>query len=204
MQFRTKIAAESATKALLTFEKNLGTAMGRESFKVAEMATGVIREQIADWLSDSDWGVSTGRLSRSFKPTFISKSSANDVTVGVFSDLVYAGIHETGGTITPTKGAYLAIPLNRTARRVSPRQYPKKLKYVPLPSGHKVLAIQMKTKIKPVYLLRNRVTLQAKNYLKKSTVIIDKSLPSYWNAVVGNEWDQVVTTYKSGPFEGLL
>jgi HK97 gp10 family phage protein len=50
------------------------------------------------------------------------------VEMGIGTDLDYAAIQEFGGTITPKKGKFLAIPLTAEARaHVSPRDFPEEL-----------------------------------------------------------------------------
>lgn len=69
----------------------------------------------------------TRTLSRSIHIETLEKQ-AKKVEMGIGTDLDYAAIQEFGGTITPKKGKFLAIPLTEEARaNVSPRDFPEKL-----------------------------------------------------------------------------
>ena len=184
VDFKFKIDRK-AGKALLQLEKALGASMAKETFRVAEYATGIIRETIkTDWLENSTAGISTGQLMRSFRPTMLAQSG-KDVSIGIFSDVAYAAIHETGGTITAKSSANLAIPLTRKARRVAPRQFPGKLKYVPVPGkNYKLLVEVRKRKNIAHYLLKRSVRIKPKRYLAKSVVTINKALPRWWQASI--------------------
>ena len=49
-----------------------------------------------------------------------------------FSTLPYAGLHQFGGTVRPSRAKYLAIPLTRAAKRAgSPRRFPRRLRFRP-------------------------------------------------------------------------
>lgn len=69
----------------------------------------------------------TRTLSRSIhSETAQKRRSLVEIDIG--TDVVYARIHEYGGTIRPKKGKYLAIPWSSTAKAlVSPRNYGGKL-----------------------------------------------------------------------------
>lgn len=65
----------------------------------------------------------TRTLSRSIHVETVEKRRGY-VEMDIGTDVVYARIHEFGGTITPKKGKYLAIPLSGTAKAlVSPRNF---------------------------------------------------------------------------------
>lgn len=69
----------------------------------------------------------TRTLSRSIHIETLVKQ-AKYVEIGIGTDLDYAAIQEFGGTITPKKGKFLAIPLTSEARAiVSPRNFPEEL-----------------------------------------------------------------------------
>ena len=73
-------------------------------------------------------GKTQGKISTS-KGT-LNKATKEFALVG--SDLIYAGIHNLGGTIRATKAKNLAIPVTKMARKAgSPRNFPKKLDWIP-------------------------------------------------------------------------
>lgn len=62
-------------------------------------------------------------LSRSIHSETVEKRPKY-VEINIGTDVVYARIHEYGGTIVPKKGKYLTIPVSETAKAlVSPRNY---------------------------------------------------------------------------------
>lgn len=51
-----------------------------------------------------------------------AKATQRDLTVS--SNLIYAGLHQFGGRVTPKKGKYLSIPATKEAKRTgSPRRF---------------------------------------------------------------------------------
>lgn len=191
---RTEIS-NTAHKFLAELGQDLGGVMNRELFQAAEKGAGIIRETInREWLDRSTWKLSTGNLARSFKPTML-RSGNNRYAAGIFSDVVYAAIHEDGGTIYPSRAKNLAIPLTRTARRVAPMNFPKKLRFAITPLGNKVLAIQMKTKIKPQYLLEPSVQIRGKKYLSKSAVKVQQMLLDDYPKTLGRYFSTTATKY---------
>ena len=96
-------------------------------------------------LTGGSLGVRSGRLRNSVGLEM--GQDAAGLTVRVFAGrgegVNYAGIHEHGGTITPKRGRFLAIPVGpaRTPSGVarggweSPRTAPVKLRFVPIRGG---------------------------------------------------------------------
>lgn len=191
---RTEIT-NTAHKFLAELGDTLGETIRSELFQAAEKGAGLIRETInEEWLSKSTARVSTGNLARSFKPTML-RSGSNRYAAGIFSDVVYAAIHEDGGTIYPSRAKNLAIPLTPTARRVAPKNFPKKLRFAITPLGNKVLAIQMKTKIKPQYLLEASTQIRGKKYLAKSSVKIQQMLIDDYPDTLAKTFAATATKY---------
>jgi hypothetical protein len=81
--------------------------------------------------------------------------------------VIYARIHEEGGTIRPTKARALAIPFPGVTG--SPRQYPEAF-ILPKMKGFTIGIIALakegkrSTKIIPLFLLRKQVTLPARRW----------------------------------------
>lgn len=98
----------------------------------------------------------TGNLARSLKPIFDQTPASTRAGFYFLPKMMsptgeidnYAGIHETGGTIRPKNGRFLAWPVKggpaMTAggrnRFAGPRQYPGKLFFFRAKSGHCFLA----------------------------------------------------------------
>jgi phage gpG-like protein len=91
----------------------LKTALARAGEVVRLYATNNIRE----------WNlIDTGALVNSIS-VMVKRAE-----VWIFSNLVYAAIHELGGEIYPVNAQHLSVPLSDTARDVgSPRNYPGEL-----------------------------------------------------------------------------
>jgi len=194
----TTVMRDSGHKALMDLSKDFPKEIRKELMRAAVEGAGLIRETImTDWLSGTNSGVSTGKLARSFKPTLL-ESRVGGYGVGIFSDVVYAAIHEDGGTIWPSTARNLAIPLTRAARRVRPRQYPEKLRFAITPLGNKVLAKQLKKKIKPVYLLVDQVTIRPQHYLKKSAKKINRMLEVRYYNTLARFITSTIVKYQKG------
>lgn len=85
----------------------------------------------------------------------------NVVVIGP-GNVIYAAIHEFGGTITPKSATYLAVPMSDTARATgSPRGMPG-LRFVPTASG----GVLMDRAGTAHYALVKSVTIPARPYLR--------------------------------------
>ena len=84
---------DRVSPALDNLRKGMPDLLEKGTLRVAEDVAGEIRRQVMQRLSKDP----TGDLSRSFKPSILSRSDGS-MTVGVFSDLVYAEIQDQGGT----------------------------------------------------------------------------------------------------------
>ena len=91
-------------------------------------------------------GHSTGALSGSWEVAFVS-ARPGSFTFGVFSDLPYAQIHDTGGIIKPVRAKTLAVPVTAKARKMGPREWPEgMLHYVPVNRNPVVGLLAIKSK----------------------------------------------------------
>ena len=100
--------------------------------------------------------------------------SKTELTGGVFSDEVYAGIHEDGGVIKPVRRKTLAIPFPgvNLPQGVGPLDFPN-LMFIPSksPDTRGILALKTgKETFKPMFLLRKKVTITPKHYLRKANM----------------------------------
>jgi phage gpG-like protein len=92
----------------------LKTALARAGEVVRLYATNNIR----------DWNlIDTGALVNSISVSVKTASKA----VWIFSNMVYAAIHEFGGTIYPVNAKKLAVPMRDEAENYSPRNFPGEL-----------------------------------------------------------------------------
>ena len=190
------------SKAMKAFEMELLKQGGPRIMRIAEEATGIIRYVIATrWLAKSTWKVSTGALMKSFRPTLLKNTGIGqpirEVQVGIFSNLVYAGIHEDGGTIEPRSAQHLAIPLTRSGRRTGPRLAGPLLAIISK-KGNMLLMVKAGKgfKGKPRFLLRDSVTIKPKRYLKLSAKIINKKIPGQTVTDIQKSWNKVAARYQ--------
>ena len=111
----------------------------------------------------------TGRLENSFSVQVKRGGSGGGAIAVVTSNVPYARIHETGGTITPKRASALAIPLTGAAR-VSGG--PRNMAGLFVAKGKRsgaVLALRGGGGgIVPQFALRRSVTLPARHYLTKA------------------------------------
>ena len=149
------------------FERNfadmqdgLRDALEKGVIAATEHVAGEVREVVYD-----TFDVRTGALARSFKESLLREGE--EIKGRVLSDLVYAGIQDTGGTIYPRRGRYLAVPLGTQRMNVRwPRDWPKgRLVLIKSKKGNKLLVEIIGKKIQPRYLLKANVTLTGKRYL---------------------------------------
>ena len=116
-------------------------------------------------------GLSTGALSGSWEVAMVSQSP-RAFTFGVFSDLPYAKIHDTGGIIRPVRAKALAMPLTPKARKMGPREWPEGLlNYVPVNRNPVVGLLALKSargKGKSQYLLLKESKIKSTGYIQSA------------------------------------
>lgn len=105
--------------------------------------------------------VGTGALRRSFRSVLI-QTSKDKISSGVFSDLPYARIQNTGGTIFPKTVKNLAIPLTREAQKLWPRDWPPGALVFQMRRGKKFL-FDRSDRLQ--YVLKRSVTIKGSGYL---------------------------------------
>jgi phage gpG-like protein len=98
--------------------------------------------------------VQSSRLLRSIK----YQISGDKILIG--TNLAYAKIQHEGGTITPKKAKYLAIPLQKIAKVKSPRDFQNTF----IRNGI-IFQKQADDKIIALYVLKKSVTIPARPYL---------------------------------------
>ncbi|NLF33256.1 MAG: hypothetical protein GX591_20515 [Planctomycetes bacterium] len=87
----------------------------------------------------------------------------------------YAGIQETGGTITAKPGKALAVPLNDRARALtSPRDATVELTMIKRPGKPPLLARVFGDSVEPWFVLLKSVTLKATHWLSDG---VSRSMP---------------------------
>ncbi len=105
--------------------------------------------------------VGTGALRRSFRSALVQTGSKT-ITAGVFSDLPYARIQNTGGTIRPKTVKNLAIPLTPEARKLWPRDWAPGDLVFQIRRGKKLL-FDRSNRLQ--YVLKSSVTIKGSGYL---------------------------------------
>ena len=105
----------------------------------------------------------TGRL----RASIVSEATADGATAG--SNAPQAALMDRGGTVTPKKGKFLAIPLTRQAQLAgSPRRFPKELHVKFGRKGGLMFEVRgkgKKAKEVPQYALTRQVTIPARPFL---------------------------------------
>ena len=134
--------------------------------RAAAFAADEIRKEIK-----STFKTRTQALGRSFQSELVSDDGTN-ITTSAFSDLVYSGVQDKGGTIRSSRGAdkALAIPISDKAKMKAnmwPRSWPAGVLYLfKSKKGNLLLAEKHGAKSILHYVLKKSVTLKAKNYIE--------------------------------------
>ena len=116
------------------------------------------------------WQNQTGDLTRTIQVVRNAHPSGAFV-VGRWgsTDVAYALIHEIGGTIVPKRAKFLTVPVTENAKRAgSPRNMPS-LHFGKTKGGQPVLLDQSG---RVQYLLRKKVTIPARPYLRPAADLI--------------------------------
>lgn len=141
--------------------------------RAAQHAEGEIRAVCYDVFPEGR----TGALPRSFRATFIGRET-NIVSAAARSDLVYAGIQDQGGTITPKSVQYLAVPVKRLPVGKWPRHFSKdELKYIGKSrAGNPMLGKVGKRskRVEPYFVLVKSVTIKGRGYI---AIAADRAAP---------------------------
>ena len=134
--------------------------------QAADFLAGVIREVV---IERSPGG--KGGLARSWRAE-LTVDDREEVAAEVYSDLVYAGIQDRGGTIRPKTRKNLAIPLRPMPIGKWPRHFGAgQLTLIRSRRGNLLLVEAEALKrgeIRPVFVLKKEVQIPAKNYLAEA------------------------------------
>ena len=142
---------------------------GNAHYQLTELRKVVARGTTSD-LRDTilrGWGssaFSTGALANSFKPSRPYGGTGKGI-VFITSNLSYAGIQQTGGTIYPKTGKYLAMPL-KSAKLIYPTIYESRV-------------------FNDKYLVKS-ATIKPKGYLEKALPEITTRVTNFYKTVLGN------------------
>lgn len=147
--------------------------------RAAFIAAGELRRTSRDL---NRTGKATGRLSRSFKETFVG-AGPEGLEAGAYSDLTYAEIQDQGGIVRPKSGKMLAIPLKGAGvpRGKWPRDYPKGALF----RVGKALATRAgdKGKLKFLFALKSSVRIPPTNYVAKAEESLGPLLVAHFAGV---------------------
>ena len=115
-----------------------------------------------------------------------AKTRKNELIVG--SNLVYAGVHQWGATITPTRSKFLTIPLTVEAKRHGgprfPRPFPRRL-FFAIRAGGNSGAMYERTAAGRVfhYALVKSVTIPARPFLGFSREFLGELSQLYYEII---------------------
>lgn len=154
-------------EALQDVAKQLPEGLQRGVLLGAEVVAGEIRLAIRNKLRQH-----TGRLGRSFRATLRQPKRKGEVRAGAYSDLVYAGIQDEGGTVTASSARALTIPLSDRAKAASragrgARDFPKPLSLVWPRGATKGFLVEARRGRETIfhYLLKRSVQIPGVEYL---------------------------------------
>jgi hypothetical protein len=165
---------------LRSLDKRFGTQMASTiPLGMAEFVAGEIRRQVRAWTSKTG-SRKTGALARSFKPVILKRftQTGEGIDIGILSDLPYAWIHEVGGVIKPRLAKALTIPITPMARRRAAKDW-SNLKLIHHPPALPILATVRGGKIKPQYILKNRVYITPKRYLTRAANRVEPKIEKF-------------------------
>lgn len=161
-QFADQLSA-SARALTVALRKDIATAALRAEARAKRNATTILR-------------VRSGRLRASIRSLVEPgkdggldlKLSAGGGREGGSTEVVYARIHELGGTIRPVKRKFLAIPLPiaRTPAGVSRYKTPRDVPDLHVAQSKRGNLLLVKPDGTPWYVLRKRVDIPARPYLR--------------------------------------
>lgn len=160
------------------FLKEVATQAEKELSKgvlsAAQILAGDIAETImAEPAAPSPASIRTGNLARSYlQGVAFLGIDGGKVSAKTTSTLVYAGIQDRGGLISPSTRQYLSVPLSMEAAKRWPRDWPQGrggLFLIKSKRGNLILAKRAGKKgLKPVYVLKKQVEIPAKRYLERA------------------------------------
>ena len=122
---------------------------------------------------------SRGKLAQSWQIGAIEVHGLTDVRGPVGSNLAYAAIHETGGTIRPRNARALTIPISPLAARKRARDFPGAF-ILQARDGNAFIALRTggarSARIDLLYLLKRQVTLRARRYVSNALKDVEPQL----------------------------
>ena len=174
--------------------QKLGSTLGGIMLTVATIAQTELYKSTIRLLNKTGRNRGAAGLAGSWKPTVV-ETSGGEYTVGVFSDLPYARIHEEGGTIAPKNGQALAIPLNpmRTEGQW-PSDMGDQIKLGPLSKGGNRLLVDADSG-EPLFVLVSQVTINPTGYIEAAR---QRALPQV-RQMFGSKIADLVNEAVKGP-----
>ena len=126
----------------------------------------------------------------------VARTEPNAVIVG--TNLIYAGVHQWGATITPKSGKFLSIPLTVEAKRWGSPRFPRPFPRPLFPLFRKganrgVLAEFVSGRLVAQYALVRSVVIPARPFLGYSPQFISE---------LGDLWSEVLARKIQNGFEG--
>lgn len=97
--------------------------------------------------------------------------------------VVYAAIHEFGGTIVPKRAKWLTLPLTKQARDMKARDFQDTF-FLTSRRGNLFIARQVGDNIETLYLLRKQVNIPERPYLRPAMVKVTGAALERFRALV--------------------
>jgi hypothetical protein len=159
------ITLEDLSRRIDAMTASMHKALLEDLTAAAEYTQGELMETVRDLLNKRP----TGALSRSWKITYGQRGGG--IAAMILSDIVYAGIQDTGGTVYPRNGRALAIPLTQKARNRWPRDWARgDLHLIKSKSGAMLLVSVSgrgaRAHMEPQYKLVSSVTIRETHYTR--------------------------------------
>lgn len=136
--------------------------------RVGAILAGQIRREVAAFTSRSR-GRKSGALARSWQPSPATKTGQG-IEVTVSSDLPYARIHETGGTIRPRRRQWLTVPLQDYPHgtRITDARFQGGFFFRSRRGSLLFGKRRARGGVEPLWSLRKQVTIPAQRYVTKA------------------------------------
>jgi len=181
-----KLDGHDVGMMLKTLREEMSPTVARSVLMAAELVRSAIVLEIQAWTATSD-ARKSGALMRSFRPSVVREESG-EITAGVYSDLPYARIHETGGTITPKAAKALTVPFPHLPIGAQAADFPDAFVWRSADGAKAYLARTVGKSLELLFSLRDSVTIRAKKYLTKAA---KRSLPDV-QAALADETDKTI------------
>lgn len=163
---------DTVTPELRRISAGMYLAMRNGAMESARVVTGNVRRSVLSMLNKN----TKGGLARSFRERFIADTK-QAVTVGSLSDLIYARAQDrTSPTvILPKTAKMLTVPLVKMAIGKRAAAFPGLFR-IRSKKGNLLLVQRNGKKLKPIFALKDKVTIRGVGYLEAARKISEPEI----------------------------